>query len=309
MNPFLNPKPTAAADRAHSKYSASGSERWLDCAASVALEESMPPTPGTPWSMEGTFGHAQCESLLNGTGWVPNPMDVKDLRREHETHPRSRSTIEGLRLTGEMKAAVTKCVQYVNDLHARVGGKLFIEKRIYMTFLHPEMFGTCDVIIAVVGDVLHIIDFKFGKGHVVDPKENTQMIQYALGVAESYNWNFKTVVMHILQPRAGVGSWFKTWTVTIAELKKWVFIFERGVQRVEANKSKPFPGGHCHWCKAKSKCPAKQEAGVQKIVDIFSTKPIKGDKANGIQKESESFEGFEEEFEKDEEVFGPQDFF
>ena len=39
-------------ERAHSKLPASGSVRWLNCAASVALEEKSPPSPDTPWSLE-----------------------------------------------------------------------------------------------------------------------------------------------------------------------------------------------------------------------------------------------------------------
>jgi hypothetical protein len=239
--------------RAHSKFSASGSQRWLNCSASVELEEAAPPSPDSKWSREGTLAHEVLECLLKRKP-LPDKFDV----------------------TSEMIAHCEKAANKIHALHKAFGGTLLVEKRVYATFIHPEMFGTVDAVIAANDGTLHIIDFKYGAGHIVDPVKNTQLIQYALSVAESYGWNehFFTVKMWILQPRAG-DDWHKSWTITMTELQgKWLYVWEQGVKRVLKGGGQPMPGSHCHWCRAKTTCPAKNETRVQKIANQFLNTPL-----------------------------------
>lgn len=239
-------KPGEHAERAHSKFSASGSERWLNCAASVALEEKSPPSPDSPWSKEGTFAHEVLEKLL--LAWPTMPKQI---------------ACPAVMFTHCVKAA-----DYVTKMAK--GKVLLVEKRVYNSDIHDEMFGTCDAIVVDFGKSIHIIDFKYGAGHVVDPEENTQLIQYALGVAEAYDWNFRTVKMTILQPRAG-NDWAKTWEISAKELKtKWLPLWKKGVARVERGDVKPFPGSWCHWCRAKAICPAKLEKKFNDVKSRFS---------------------------------------
>jgi hypothetical protein len=234
-------------EREHSKFSASGSERWLNCAASVALEEISPPSEDSPWSREGTLAHEVLECLLLKK---PLPKDSK--------------------ITNIMIGHCKRAADKIREIKGIDGGRLWVEKKWYALYIHDEMFGTCDAVIASPGGTLHIIDFKYGQGHIVDVNENTQLIQYALSVAEDYAWNFDSVKMWILQPRAGE-NWSPSWEITIKELKeKWLPLWEKGVARVEADNNKPFPGSWCHWCRAaKAHCPAKAAKRVDKVVDAF----------------------------------------
>ena len=52
-------------------------------------------------------------------------------------------------------------------------------------------------------DVLHIIDFKYGLGVLVEAEHNPQMMCYALGALDIYDgiYDIKTVKMTIFQPR------------------------------------------------------------------------------------------------------------
>src|SRR3982750_206581 len=50
-------------ERAHSKYSASGSERWFACPASVKLSEGLPDKTSV-WAAEGTRAHAVLEKIM-----------------------------------------------------------------------------------------------------------------------------------------------------------------------------------------------------------------------------------------------------
>lgn len=234
--------------RAHSKFSASGSERWLNCAASVELEEKAPPSPDTPWSKEGTKAHELLELLLKN-------RNGQFVRKDYPT---------------EMTFHCQKTAKWIFNEHKKlVDSVLLVEKRVYNNEIHPEMFGTCDAIVAQYMGTLHIIDFKYGAGHLVSPIKNTQMIQYALAVAEAYDWKFERVKMSIVQPRAG-NKFAESWEISILELKKqWLPLWKKGVERVERGNAKPFPGSWCHWCRAKATCPAKNETRFTEIENKF----------------------------------------
>ena len=49
--------------RAHSKFSASGAERWFACPGSVELSEGVPDKE-TEWSKEGTLAHEVLEEIM-----------------------------------------------------------------------------------------------------------------------------------------------------------------------------------------------------------------------------------------------------
>ncbi len=254
------------AERAHSMLSASGAVRWLNCAASVWLEEKSPPSQDNFWSREGTLAHEVLESMLNRQ---PVP--------------------DNFAIDSEMVNHCERAANKIRALHKVHGGTLLIEKKVFASFIHPEMFGTCDAIIAGTDGVLHIIDFKYGAGHVVSPIENPQLIQYALSVAESYDWKFIEIKLWILQPRAG-DDWYKSFSITMKELRfHWLPLWEKGVKRVLAARSgltKPQPGGHCHWCRAKAICPAKVLDRSEKASSVFKNSPIEGKGQNGGKEEN-----------------------
>lgn len=257
--------------RAHSKFSASGSERWLNCSASVALEEKAPPEQESPWAMEGTEAHEVLEALFK---IALRPQLLKLFKAAHQ-------------LKDPMVAYGLQAVNVVLETaKTLVEPEYLVEVRVHNNEIHEEMFGTVDAALAEVFGTLHVFDYKYGKGHVVDAEKNTQMIQYALGLAERYEWNFEKVVVHILQPRGG-NNWHKQWELTIDELKSYRELWKKGVKRVEMGGTKPFPGSWCHWCKAKTICPALREKGVQRVQTMFEENPIqtKGTK-HGKQKES-----------------------
>lgn len=252
-------------ERAHSKYSASGSERWLNCAASVELEEKAGPKPDTPWSLEGTHAHEGLEKLLKlrlkKRGAVLELAEWEAWKDDPKTD-------------FDMIGFVELTADKIFEIAAKYDGELLAEKRIYNLNIDKEMFGTTDAAIIEILGHLHVFDFKYGQGHVVDPTENTQLLQYALGFANENDWMFTHVTLHILQPRAGK-KWHKDWTITIEELQeKWLPLFQKGVARVKRGGNKPFPGSWCHWCGGKKLCSAMQEKSFQKVSDTFSNNPI-----------------------------------
>lgn len=261
-------------EREHSKFSASGAERRNRCGFSVEAEEKSPPSIDSFWSKEGTLAHEVLEAMLNRKP-LPINFDV----------------------TKEMVAHVEKVARKIRAIQQAEGGLLLVEKRVYAMFIHPEMFGTCDAIIIGDDGTLHIIDFKYGAGHIVDAKENQQLLQYALSVAESYGWELDRVKMWIMQPRAGE-DWHKSWVIPMRELKEdWADFFKRGVARALSGREKPNPGHWCHYCRAKNTCPAKQEARVEKVATYFNNQPLEGGE-NGIEEKSQKEKSYKTKEEK-----------
>ena len=159
--------------RAHAVLSASGSDRWMNCPGSIRLEALAPPESESPYAAWGTQGHEYAEQVL-----------------------RKQKTVA--ELPEEFQEVVQKYVDYVLAL----GGTLFIEHRFDLSWLHPNMFGTCDAIV-IVGNVMHVVDLKTGQGVKVDAENNTQLLYYALGAYHDYGylWDIKTIKLHIVQPR------------------------------------------------------------------------------------------------------------
>ena len=258
--------------RKHSKFSASGSERWLNCAASVELEEGLP-SKDSPWSLEGTEAHEVLEVL-----WK-----MLYLKSFHKYMPLLKKEADPM-VRNAMKM-ITKVLEVKKTLD---DAELLVEKRVHNDEIHPEMFGTVDNALVELFGTLHVFDYKYGQGHIVDPKENTQMIQYALGLLEEYDWNFDKVVLHICQPRSS-GSGHKQWEVSLEQMRTYRELWRKGVARVEKGNNKPFPGSWCHWCKAKTTCPAKVEKRNDKISGMFADNPFESeDDNNGIKKENET---------------------
>lgn len=106
-----------------------------------------------------------------------------------------------------------KAKKYSNDPLIRVELKLDFSQYV------PEGFGTGDCVI-VSDHLLHIIDFKYGKGVKVVARDNPQMKLYALGALAMFGnlYNIDEVETTIFQPRMGNIS---TWTIPVKDLMHW----------------------------------------------------------------------------------------
>ena len=250
-------------ERKHSKFSASGASRWFNCPGSVELSEGLP-DKSSPWAEEGTKAHEMLESILKaaiaGEPGVPRKLD-------------------------SMYHHGQDAADFICKIARREKAEILVETRIYLDFIHPEMFGTLDSAILDHFGTLHVFDYKYGAGHAVSPKENLQMIFYGIGLAHKYDWNFKSVKLWIIQPRIKGYDGPVYWEVSIKDLKGYVEQFKLGVRRVADWPYQYVEGSWCHWCKAKSICPVKLKAKQEEFKGIFK-KVTK----NEIEKESEKTE-------------------
>lgn len=292
---FAKRKPAAAlghAERAHSKFSASGAERWFACPGSVELSEGLPDKTSI-WAKEGTEAHEVLEQVLRVELSGNDGAEVAAFEDMVRAKP------------PEMIQHGLRAAKFLIDLHQSIPDSEFmVETRGYLDFIHPEMFGTFDSAIVDHFGTLHVFDYKYGAGVPVGPKENLQMIFYGIAVAHRFKWNFKRVRLWIIQPRIKSYQGPLYWDVSIARLKEYVELFRQAVARVEAEPDRFVEGSWCHWCKAKAICPLKAEVKFDKARAVFSLAPITKGADHGQEESDEvasSEEGDEEEdaFEKE----------
>lgn len=187
---------------AHALLSASSAHRWLSCTAAPKLEATFPDTT-SEYAREGTLAHEICELKLTKyvTAMAKGTYTKKlNALKKHELYQ------------PEMLETSEAYMDYIKSvaLSYPTAPVIAIERRVNFSDYAPDGFGTADCLL-LAGDVLHVIDYKHGKGVVVDAAENPQMMLYALGAMHDYAmlYQFKTVKMAIVQPRVGNISEFE----------------------------------------------------------------------------------------------------
>lgn len=250
-------KAKAVEVKTHSKLSSSGSERWLNCAASVALEEKAPPQEESEYAAEGTEAHSCFEMILKNYPKGKPYIAAKMLR---DTYP------------DEMVDHALKAFEYVVSC-APKGAEILCETKSDLSHIDPDLGGTFDAAIIELFGTLWVFDYKYGAGVPVDPEDNTQMISYALGIAHKYDYNFVDVKMVIIQPRAEHERGpIRTCTMSMEELMGWTKKFKIGAEKTKDPFATFNPNPKwCRWCKAKTICPAISEQSMQEAQIDFDT--------------------------------------
>lgn len=273
---FIN-KPKAPSkthgERKHSKFSASGAERWFKCSGSVALSEGIPDTTNQ-WAEEGTRAHEILEALLRIELSGNCGATIEEFGHVLNFNKEGRDKQFTFKQHKEMTFHAANTARFILKLGRKREATILVETRIYLDFIHPEAFGTFDGGVLEFFGVLDVVDFKYGARHSVSPRENLQMIFYALALAHKYDWNFETVRLWIDQPRGQGYDGASFWRMSIDELLAWVPIFEERVANVEFNPDVYTEGPWCHWCKGKKKCPVKREKKVAEAKQIFLQAPV-----------------------------------
>lgn len=240
--------------RKHSKFSASGAERWMNCPGSVALSEGLP-DKSSVWAQEGTLAHEVLERTL--VQQISNSKRAKTMD----------AAIDPMMVHHTAEAA--KFIMNIYRKHP--GSEVLVETRIRLDFIHPEMFGTFDAAVIDHFATLHVFDFKYGAGYAVNPRENLQMIFYGLGLAHLHHYNFNRVRLWIIQPRIKGYNGPSFWDISIERLmNEFLPLFKRKVAEVERYPKRFNEGGWCHWCRARSICPLKAQNKLDEAIEIFS---------------------------------------
>ena len=181
--------------RQHALLSASASARWLQCTAAPQMEAKFPDTT-SEFAREGTLAHSIAELKLRA--YAVEPM-AKSTFTRHMNQLKKDELYQP-----EMDTHTETYLDYIKGILLSYKTKPYtvVEKRVDFSQYVPRGFGTADCLIMAPNE-LHIVDFKYGKGVPVDANNNSQMRLYALGALNAYQllYQFKTVHMHIVQPR------------------------------------------------------------------------------------------------------------
>lgn len=243
--------------KAHAKFSASGSYRWMNCHGSIALIEKAPPQRESAYANEGTTAHECLEFLLK------NRLKLS-----------AATTQAKKKYDSEMVTHALSAVAWIEDKALDVLGEneVLIETKVdASSFTCPDQFGTLDAAIVQEFGKLVVIDYKYGSGILVDPEQNSQLIYYALGLAHKYDYNFVDVEIVVIQPRAyhESGDTVRAWTCSMDELMAWREKFKTGV----AKASDPFAtlksGDWCKFCPASTICPELKEKAMEQAAIVF----------------------------------------
>jgi hypothetical protein len=243
----------------HAILSPSSADRWLHCTRSAKLELEFSEKESDA-AVEGTAAHALCEHKVK-----------KALKQRSHRPVSAYDSDEMEELTDAYRDYVLE--QLTLERQNCPDAQVFIGTRLDLTSYVPGSFGTCDCLI-VSDEKLHIIDFKYGQGVLVEAKENPQMKLYALGALDIYDglYDFKEVAMTIFQPRRENVS---TWTETVEELRRWAEEeLKPKAELADAGEGKFCSGDWCLFCKAAVKCRARAQAKLELAKQEFSLPPI-----------------------------------
>ena len=235
----------------HSKlFSPSASARLLTCPGSAIASEGIPDQESL-FAAEGHDAHALAEIRLCERLGLQTNEKIEDLTFYNR----------------EMEDYISDYVSYVLEKVASIkkdcpDAIVLIEQKVAAVRYDESLFGSTDV--AIIADkVLTIIDLKYGRGVLVNAKENTQEMCYGLCAMETFGnlYDIEDINLCIFQPRLSNVS---EWSLTVKELYKWADeILKPGIEKIRAGSEEFHPSRHCVFCKAKPLCKALRDQNLE----------------------------------------------
>lgn len=228
----------------HAKYSPSHAAIWGTCTASVGLESGIPDS-GSGYAEEGTLAHAIAEVKLKNRFGLISDSEYKTALAAATSSSLYQSEMEGF--TDTYVDEITRiCMAFPEKPY------IVVEKRLDMGHIVPDCFGTADCVVQY-GTMLHIFDFKYGKGVMVSAENNPQLRLYALGAVREYSVfsEIKTVFMTIIQPRLDN---VQSASMPVNDLTAWGEALGRRVRDALVTGGEFVAGEHCRFCKARAVC-------------------------------------------------------
>jgi len=218
---------------AHYRLSPSSSKRWIACpgSAQADLEDRE-----SEASREGTLAHALGYATLTGTE-LPDEL---------------RGEAAALNLSADQQKEMAEHVLgYVKFIQELPGDKQYEVKLASLCI--PDFGGTIDCL-RLDGDMMHVIDLKYGFGRV-QAEGNTQLLSY-LCLAREHFEGARRYAGTIYQPRLQNGV--TTAEFTDAELD------DHFCRVMDASMSDEFNAGdHCRWCPLLLNCDVAHARSIE----------------------------------------------
>lgn len=252
----------------HSLTGASSAERWMNCSGYLHLAQQMgAPDPNRldpDYTREGTAAHTIAARCLT-TG-----RDAWEFTGEK---------LEGVVIgEGEDQVPPSAIQEYVNECRRVLdvdpaNTQHWIETAVGADESkrpHAGFYGTLDfgaLISCQDGDILTVLDLKFGEGVYVEVKDNEQEMYYAYGLLRKLLYEhgielpLNTVIrLGIVQPRFWDYQGPRYWETTVEKIWQWgtetlIPMMKKRSAVTEADATY-VPGDWCRFCPVKLRCPA-----------------------------------------------------
>jgi len=265
----------------------------MECSGSIQLSDRFYEGGGvgraSPYAIEGTAAHYVLDACLktntdaeayegkfvhvvNGDAKaifdkLPKKFDVDEMWSTNE---------QMIEVVEDMVWAVQACIDYVvAELAQRPGAILLTDLKLDMTWIgRNDMGGTLDVAIdEPFGDLL-VLDYKHGKGVVVEVDDNEQLLYYAAGIWHKMGRGHKRIIIVIAQPRAEhEDGGIRVYEVTSEQIAQFVVDLKKAADATDVPNAPRRAGDWCRFCPAISICPEAKEK-VQELAALdFSDAP------------------------------------
>lgn len=272
--------------RGHSPLGASGAERWMNCAGSVALigtfrdiltAMEIPEEDDPDYRREGTAMHEASEYCLRDglDTWEIVGQTFNDTVIDAQMADAIQVYLDSCR--GDMDKASTYYIEFPIS-----------------SPVHKDFYGVSDWVAVIAAknrvrmddlgkdpdEMIVVADLKGGEGIIVEPEENPQEMYYAFGVIDGIERSSAITLrddlkvrLRIVQPRAfhhaGV---IREWDTTVGEIKEWVHsVLVPAMANVEIDGNLD-AGPWCRFCPAKLVCPLL--TGLFKAAAVSNPKEI-----------------------------------
>lgn len=238
----------------HALLGPSSAKQWLACTPSIRFEQLFPDRKSDA-ADEGTLAHRLCElKLMQALGKLSKAGYTAAFNTEIRNSEYYNKAMEDY--------AAEYCV-YVMVIYNGMKKKdkntvIYLERSYSFGAYVREGFGTADVSI-FSADKIVVIDFKYGKGVLVEVEDNPQLKLYALGALEEFGdfYDAETVEMHIYQPRIDN---IANWSCYKSDIYNWA------VMEVKPKADMAFSGlglfssgDHCRFCKGAGACKKRMD--------------------------------------------------
>ena len=220
--------------------------RWSKCPGSVNLSRGIN-KPSSIYARQGSCAH-ELVGFAMETAFAKNIPTYQILQKDY-------------------LIPVLVYARYIEAIKwAHPDAAIHIEHSFDMSFIFPDLYGTCDCAIwHPKSQLLEIIDYKHGAGVPVDVEGNQQLSYYALGAIETLGYKALNVKMTIIQPRCyHPAGQIRSWTVPNTYFIDFkADLIDAAKKTLEKDAPLVADGsrlGHCMFCPAKTICPAKLKA-------------------------------------------------
>lgn len=234
----------------HSPIGPSAAKRILACPGSVELVAKAPKQESSKYAEEGTLAHEVAEAYVLGNKLPSSATE---------------EMIEGAKMYAGLIEDIMLAANIINL-------PVQLEAKVRATSIREDAYGTCDAYL-IADNVLHVIDYKYGKGVAINVENNDQLLMYAAGILDSNLIEYlfgpnkiEKIHLYIVQPRNGGVS---RWSITYEEVANFEHRMRAALKSSDLNIT-----DSCRWCPALAFCP-KQLENIKDKFGVQADEPIK----------------------------------